>query len=142
MDDPVRIGEHSGERGIRDVLIQDPVHLSLPHRDLLSATRHEVEQTIPGVADRPGHTVFKELDIGDTLLLGQSPPEDISHILQRLGGKEKAPSHRLLAIGTYHEVKLGGVTIREVHRHGSIPGVGHGGNLLALVVDRIWDSAP
>jgi hypothetical protein len=142
VDDPVYIGKHPGEHSICDVLVQDPVHLTLPHRDLLSATRHEVEQTITGVADRPGHAAFEERDVGDRLLLGQPPPEDISYILQRLGGKEEAPSYGLLAIGTHDEVELGRVTIREVHRHGIGLGVGHGGDLLVLVVDRIREPAP
>jgi hypothetical protein len=115
VNDAVRIGEHLGKCGIRDVLIQDPVHLALPHRDLLRATRHEIEQTIASSADRPGHAAFEQGDMANRPLLGQTPPEDISHILQRLGGKEEVPSNGLLAIGAYHEVKLGRVTIREVH---------------------------
>jgi hypothetical protein len=123
MDDAARIGEHPRECGIRYVLIQHPIDLALPHRDLLRATRHEIEQTIAGSADRPGHAVFEEGDVGDRLLLGEPPPEDISHVLQRLSGKEEAPAYRLWAISAYHEVKLGAVTIGEVHRHGIAPGV-------------------
>jgi hypothetical protein len=70
MDAAARIGEHPRECGIRYVLIQDPVDLTLPHRDLLRATRHEIEQTIAGITDRPRHTVFEEGDVGDRALLG------------------------------------------------------------------------
>ena len=66
----MRIGEHSGERGIRRVLIENPVDLALPHRDLLCTTRHEIEQAIAGGADRLGHAVFEEGDVSDRLLLG------------------------------------------------------------------------
>jgi hypothetical protein len=123
MDDAVRISEHPGERRICDVLIQDPVDLALPHCDLLRATRHEIEQTIAGIADRPRHPVFEEGDVGDRLLLGQPSPEDIPRVLQRLSRKKETPSYGLLAISTYHEVKLGRVTIREVHRHSIASGV-------------------
>jgi hypothetical protein len=142
VHDTVRIGKHPRERSLRHVLIQDPVDLALPHRGLLCATRHEIEQTIAGSADCPGDAVFEKRDVGDRVFLGQPPPEDIAHVLQRLGGKEAAASYGLRAIGAYYEVKVGGVTIREVHRHGVVPGVGHGGDLLALVVDRIADPAP
>jgi hypothetical protein len=142
VDDPVSIGEHSRKRNICDVLIQDPVHLTFPHRHLLRATWHEIEQTVAGIADRPRHAVFEEGDVGDRLLLSQSPPEDIAYVLQRLGGKEEAPSYGLRAIGTHHEIKLGGMTICEVHRYGIASEVGHGSDLLTLVVERIWDPAP
>jgi hypothetical protein len=123
VDDPMRISEHPGKRGIRHILIEHPVHLTLPHRDLLGATRHEVEQTIAGGAERPGDAVFKKHAVGDRLLLGQPSPEDIPHVLQRLGGKEQAPSDGLRAIGTHYEIKLSGVTICEVYRHGIASGV-------------------
>jgi hypothetical protein len=59
-----------------------------------------------------------------------------------LGRKEEAPSDGLRAIGTHYEIILGGVAIGEVHRHGLASGIGHGSDLLPLVVERIGNLAP
>ena len=44
-------------------------------------------------------------------------------------------------LGPHHEVKLGSVTLCEVHRHDIASGVGHGSDLLTLVVDRLREPA-